>query len=78
MKDDTPIQDIKPTGGPAFPNTSGWSCSPGMSLRDYIATQAMVALIPSYYDGGGDVVGSNSVAVRAYNMADAMLAESNK
>ena len=63
-------------GGPAFPQ-HGWSHDPetiarmqqngGMSLRDYFAGQAMVAL------GGGDYRSLHTLASDCYAIADAML-----
>lgn len=57
-------------GGPAFPRAS--KCD-GMSLRDYFAAQALSAIIGFY--GPQD---PQKVSARAYENADAMLAERNK
>lgn len=68
----------KQTGGPAFPNKAsgcGGSSldSNGMTLRDYFAAQVMPDLMsgqgPDYW---------RICAERAYQMADAMIAERNK
>lgn len=65
----------KETGGPAFPNVPSdiqyetWD--EGMTLRDYFAAKAMSSLI-----GGGHTPGL--IASRAYEIADAMLAERSK
>lgn len=69
-------------GGPAFPvadavypNGQVQSGSWGMSLRDWFAGQAMVALHSSEQRGGRWDSGSAKIcAVNAYAMADAMLA----
>jgi len=71
----------KEDGGPAFPLGQAqyqkdgsvanlWQ--PGMSLRDYLAAQAMVALIRVGYPH------DEAVADRAYWMADTMLAKRGK
>lgn len=67
----------KETGGPAFPelgnvgHNSDWLLDNGMTLRDYFAAKAMASLI-----GGGHRAGL--IASRAYEIADAMLAERSK
>lgn len=63
----------KKDGGPAFPATwypTGGAPTQGMTLRDFFAAQALVALTPhqpSAYRRG--------LASSAYDIADAMLAE---
>ena len=76
---------IKKDGGPAFPLKEPLtSDSAGMSLRDYFAAKAMVALItePKWCDGHTPLVaeigpkgvlGAGRYASAAYAMADAML-----
>ena len=61
-------------GGPAFPNEYCNSSSQGMSLRDYFAGQALATMDT----GGYTLLGMQSAAQRAYNLADAMLAERKK
>ena len=66
-------------GGPAFPPNAGWrDLDPsywGASLRDVFAWQALIAI----YAGIPDAVASASfMAERAYQLADAMLAERSK
>ena len=72
-------------GGPAFPikdykwlYDDEYDSSPGMSLRDYFAAKAMEEAICVM----GGVVGyeqtTKQIAKRAYEMADAMLAERSK
>ncbi|AJI87781.1 hypothetical protein CH54_3778 [Yersinia rochesterensis] len=63
------------TGGLAFPfNDIGGDCDPGMTLRDYFAAKAMAALIPRYADVNiDDLEVLEEIAIRASNMADAMI-----
>ncbi|WP_145555817.1 hypothetical protein [Yersinia canariae] len=63
------------TGGLAFPfNDIGGDCDPGMTLRDYFAAKAMAALIHRYADMNIDAPGvMEEIAIRASNMADAMI-----
>jgi hypothetical protein len=67
---------MKDTGGPAFPHYggAGW-IGPGMTLRDYFAAKAMQSMNarPDYADTPAD-----AIALDAYALADAMLAERNK
>jgi hypothetical protein len=64
------------TGGPAFPHTveyKGADCGGvvphgGMTLRDYFAAQAVQGLLASEVNAPLKVF-----AIRAYEMADAML-----
>lgn len=67
MSEEKKIND----GGPAFPTE--FTGYPGMTLRDYLAAKAMQGI--SANGAWGD---SNSVAVKAYQIADAMLAEREK
>jgi hypothetical protein len=79
------------TGGAAFPCEQGhtpegfWNDSfdPGMTLRDYFAAKAMqgvLAMGPETVDGRKlqHPKDSNVIAVIAYALADAMLAERAK
>ena len=68
-------------GEPAFPNsvpddkTGEWMSSPGMTLRDWFAGQALTGLV--LLVGGSDKAQelSRDTAAVAYALADAMLAE---
>jgi hypothetical protein len=71
-------------GGPAFPSQTDTFRTPdgrsvwrpaesGMTLRDYFAAQALPALIAAFVDDARRGVKSESPAVVAYQMADAML-----
>ena len=77
------------TGGPAFPTTqyhagiSPSGHSEGLTLRDYFAAKAMqgvLAMGPETVDGRKlqHPKDSNVIAVIAYALADAMLAERAK
>lgn len=67
-------------GGPAFPQSdlSGYGMGPaevqnqGMSLRDWLAGQALAGWMASF--GPDDGVKASGVAQLAYELADAMLA----
>lgn len=65
----------KPENPSAFPNTgnSVWNLTPeaGMTLRDWFAGQALIALADRRHDAPRLL----SVAEKAYVYADAMLAE---
>lgn len=56
-------------GGSAFPNRRHGVQSPGMTLRDWFAGQALAGLLRD----GIDVHGIDDSAYLAYEMADAML-----
>lgn len=60
---------------PAFPyfGHTGWSQSGGMTLRDYMAAKAMQAMETRNASGT-----DYSRAIRAYEIADAMLAAREK
>lgn len=64
-------------GGPAFPRSDSTyaQAQSGMTLRDWFAGQALQA-IPSI--GCGSDLHFNEIAIEAYRLADAMLAERNK
>jgi hypothetical protein len=66
---------MKNDGGQAFPqhlpNTHGF----GMSLRDWFAGQALAGMFN--HTGWHLRIDSDDVAVRAYHLADAMLAARN-
>lgn len=71
--------DKEENGGPAFKCEKGtiWT---GMSLRDYFATQAMLAhiqLLPRE-DFGSTAEWNSEIARLAYMTADAMLEERGK
>ena len=55
-------------GGAAFPVAHSYLIQSGMSLRDYFAAKAMAAVAIENYT-------ESEIAVWAYKMADAMLAE---
>ncbi|MNK80830.1 hypothetical protein D3C87_1005610 [compost metagenome] len=64
-------------GGPAFPRDHRHLGHNGMTLRDYFAAKAMHGWLSSYGPGDKHPVAAgdaDSVARRAYAMADAMLA----
>ncbi len=70
------------TGGPAFPTTwlvdqygtkGEWE---GMTLRDYFAAKAMLAMLA--HPNSSNTAGPESYATAAYTMADAMLKERDK
>ena len=58
------------TAGPAFPTSNGGSPDDGMTLRDFFAAKAMQGLIGMVYT---DVDDDEHLALRAYDVADAML-----
>ncbi|WP_343638963.1 hypothetical protein [Roseateles sp.] len=66
-------------GGPAFPNVPDgagdkWSdWDKGLSLRDYFAAQALAGIEASQGNSGHFVSTAEKVALRAYELADAML-----
>lgn len=76
-------------GGPAYPlplaigqagdlyHAGAWS-SPGMTLRDYFAGQALPQVLATSFAPPGVQVDSNIMAQGAYLLADAMLAERGK
>jgi hypothetical protein len=76
------------TGGPAFPENDGMGCvHEGMTLRDYFAAKAVAGCLanPSVQDWdrkemdtGDPKLFAEDVALQAYFIADAMLAERNK
>ena len=83
MTDSKKIND----GGPAFPgdvmtgvNNRGevWKRMPGMSLRDYLAGQALVGLIGKLKENPAMNVHWPHVANVAYFAADAMLVAREK
>lgn len=73
-------------GGPAFPSNSELSSAmgtitashPGMSLRDWFAGQALAGWTADPNVGGSTEQLRQRAAVRCYEYADAMLAESRK
>lgn len=71
-----PSKAKREDGGPAFPRvtTETITGSPGMSLRDYFAGQALLVLA----DNAEGLDEFGSAARTAYRLADAMLAERGK
>lgn len=68
------MSEWKDDGGAAFPcGVPGFEGSPGMSLRDWFAGQAVVGLLQSRA-----VPNATMYAKDAYRVADAMLAEREK
>ena len=73
-------------GGQAFPMLgnvgykSEWLTEDGMSLRDYFAGQALAGVLanPTLEQHDKTISGAEAVAIGAYDIADAMLAERNK
>ena len=69
----------KETGGPAFPHIGIGTDVEGMTLRDYFAAKAMQSLLTleitaetiNTYER--DMLGSPSISLTAYAVADAML-----
>jgi hypothetical protein len=73
-------------GGPAFPILPVGTGDPrdgmtrgsdGMSLRDYFAGQALVGIL-TCFAGSSKLLPSENIAKRAWENADAMLAEREK
>jgi hypothetical protein len=65
----------KPDGGDAFPQAlvnGGYDGSKGMTLRDWFAGQFLTSLAPP------PDVSARAVATKAYEVADAMIAERAK
>lgn len=70
-------------GGPAFPQhvAPAYRQEPeiwGMTLRDYFAAKAMVAIAQQAPDSQELVEAIDALALAAYQVADAMLAERSK
>ncbi|WP_145495498.1 hypothetical protein [Yersinia bercovieri] len=66
------------TGGPAFPFVPGEDSalyeSEGVTVHDYFSAKAMAALIHRYADVNiDDLKVLEKIAIRASNMADAMI-----
>ena len=61
---------MKKTGGPAFPLFAATGYT-GMTLRDYFATMAMQPMFEVWEDF--EDWGFEELAMRSYEMADAML-----
>jgi len=62
-------------GGSAFPfaeATTDFSVSPGMTLRDWFAGQALTGMLDRTYG-----IKCEIIAARSYEMADAMLTARN-
>jgi hypothetical protein len=60
------------TGGPAFPRGE-IQTAPGMTLRDYFAAKAMLAIVCDPHHDTGDMGGYDNIAKFSYEMADAMI-----
>lgn len=70
----------KKDGGHAFPTTAYWEEKPfgvdeGMTLRDYFAAKALQGLVASPVV---NLISNDAYAQRAYQYADAMIAEREK
>ena len=68
---------------PAFPRDERYLGHNGMTLRDYFAGQAMVALAASVFEGAARAnmtqeFAQNSLIEGVYKLADAMLKERAK
>jgi hypothetical protein len=67
------MKHTKDDGGPIYPRTlrteDGWEPKGGLSLRDYFAGQALVAIAAKL---NGKLYPSGAARI-AYDMADAML-----
>lgn len=80
----------KDTGGPAFPPHHHFDSMQGMTLRDWFAGQALASIAgrfqtsdPKALDKAAKACGYSGpldgfIALQAYALADAMLAERNK
>lgn len=71
------MNEIKYTGGPAFPNSvkvtnEGFAELRGMTLRDYFAAKAMQGLLQHTAES------IHQLAGESYDIADAMLQAKNK
>lgn len=67
----------KKDGGPAFPDGGQHDYTGGMTLRDYFAAKALPMAWSAFQDGYYECEAAElpqEVAMRAYQMADAMLA----
>lgn len=87
MNSETKGFDMFDDGGPAFPVNSkdvwnGISPAPGMTLRDYFASDAMKGWLASFGEQDGHPadkpIGASRCARLSYALADAMLAERRK
>tara|TARA_R110000803_G_scaffold43701_4_gene93033 strand:+ start:7768 stop:7998 length:231 start_codon:yes stop_codon:yes gene_type:complete len=65
-------------GGPAYPTPEGDTAQPesGMTLRDWFAGQALVGDLPRYHNC--PLPPDRSLALAAYEIADAMIAASKE
>lgn len=67
-------------GGPAFPTPEYYDEKPvgidhGMTLRDYLAAQALIGLVLKCQQAADAAGAAPGIAEDAYKLADAMLAE---
>lgn len=67
------MSENKSNNPPAFPRETTISTQEGMTLRDYFAAKAMVAIITR--PAGITRLLNKEIAVQAYTMADDMLKE---
>ena len=82
------MSDKRTDGGPAYPfeqvkerergAPTEWINYKGMSLRDYLAAQAMQGILAAQIYGFNDQLANGPFAKMAYKMADAMLEEREK
>lgn len=76
------VENARDDGGPAFPefqiDTVRASSTSGMSLRDWLAGQALAGFVSIAHDDGEPIMGAADTASAAYNYADAMLAERSR
>lgn len=70
---------MKDNSGYAFPTHAAYDNTPGMSLRDYFAAQALVGLL-AFSPDGTDADGQlnfEDASLKAYLYADAMIVARN-
>lgn len=76
--------DIKDLNEPAFPRVVNGIAGEtkevwyGMTLRDYFAAKAMAPMVHNRMTGSAHYGNEQDIAMRAYEIADAMLAERAK
>ena len=73
----------KNDGGPAFPSEGikterGYTSAPGLSIRDYFAAAALTGMLASETTDSEGTYSDSGAAQRAYNLADALLAQREK
>lgn len=70
-----------PAAGDGWPNDDLYPAYPGMTMRDWFAGQALAGIIRDRREKGFATEGAEAgdwMAVQAYGIADAMLAERSK